>query len=70
MSGYILSPQELQMRWGTRANGHPVYTRSMYEELFSQRRGEGRTLPDYWEWVSQLTKHQFLDPSNGIGPQY
>lgn len=67
MSGYTLTPQQLIDRYGLRPDGHPVYRRSIYDQLVELAGKNGNTFaPSYWEWVSAMTKYTFLDPSKGV----
>jgi len=59
---YTLTPDELEAKWGSREDGHPIFTRLVHRACLLN----GRTLEtDYWKWVSDRSGYTVWTPETG-----
>jgi hypothetical protein len=59
---YTLTPDELEATWGSRENGHPLFTRSVH---YAAMLRDNSTPKDYWVWLSIRSGYAVWTPETG-----
>ena len=57
-----LTPEELERKWGSCPNGHPVFSRKVHIECLLNGRTSER---NYWKWASNRVGLQVWTPERG-----
>jgi len=59
---YALSPDELERKWGSREQGHPIFSRKVHVACLANGRTTER---DYWKWAASKSGYECWSPEHG-----